>query len=166
MATTAKPTNEDHGKTLVSWTFPEVPNYRYSRTWYLIMTALGVALLVFAVFSRNPLFAFIVVIAWALIFYRSRQQPRTLAASITEDGIEIGKNFFPYDDLKNFWLIYKPPAKTLYVSFKSALRPILGIALEDANPVEIRNQLRRYLQEDLSKEDEATSDAIGRLFRI
>ncbi len=166
MATTSAPATEDHGKTLVSWTFPEVPNYQYSRTWYLVMVGVAIGLLTFAVFTSNPLFAFIVIIAWALIFYRSRQKPKVLKASITEDGIEVGKNFFPFDDLRSFWLVYKPPAKTLYMNFKSALRPILGVNLEDANPVEIRNQLRRYLQEDLSKEDESTSDAIGRLFRI
>lgn len=166
MAVTSTSTSEDHGKTLVSWAFPEVPNYRYSRTWYLIMITVGIGLLVFAVFTSNPLFAFIVVIAWALIFYRSRQKPKTIQAAITEDGVEVGKNFFPFDDLRSFWLVYKPPAKTLYMNFKSALRPILGITLEDANPVEIRNHLRRFLQEDLSKEDEETSDAIGRLFRI
>ncbi|MFH0828914.1 MAG: hypothetical protein V1907_01915 [Candidatus Kerfeldbacteria bacterium] len=156
----------DHGSSLLSWKFPEIPHYAYTRMWYAIMTVIGLALLTYAIFSRNPLFAFIVIIGWSIFYYRSRQKPRVLTATIFEDGIGIGKDFFPFDDIKNFWIIYKPPAKTIYFTFKSALRPLIGIALEDANPVEIRKQLRRFIQEDLSKEDEATSDAIGRLFRI
>lgn len=156
----------DHGSSLLSWDFPEIPQYAYTRTWYTVMTVIGLVLLAYAVFSKNPLFAFIVIIGWSIFYYRARQKPRMLTATVFEDGVGIGKDFFSFDDIKNFWIIYKPPAKTIYISFKSALRPMMGIALEDANPVEIRKQLRRFIQEDLSKEDEATSDAIGRLFRI
>jgi len=156
----------DRGTTLVSWKFSEIPKYDYTRRWYVVMTIIGLALLAFAIFSKNPLFAFIIVIAWALFFYRSRQKPAMLTAAVTEDGITVGKDFYSYDDLNNFWIIYKPPAKTVYVSFKSAFRPILGIALENADPVEVRKQLKRFLQEDLSKEDETASDAFGRLFKI
>lgn len=158
--------SNDHGEKLVTWRFSDRPIYNYSRRWYLIMTAIGLALLVFSVFTKNPLFAFIIVIGWALFFYRARLKPAILEAAVTEDGVEAGKDFYSYDDLKNFWVIYKPPAKMLYLSFKSALRPVLGITLDEANPVQIRTQLRRYLEEDLAKEDEAASDAIGRLFKI
>lgn len=165
MATT--PTkNTEHGAILVTWKFPEIPKYRYTRAWYIWMSIIAAAMLTFAAFTSNPLFAFIIVISWALIFYRSRQKPGLLTASVTEDGLTVGKDFYPFDDLKNFWLIYKPPAKTLYFSFKSSITPILSIALENGDPVEIRKQLKRFLAEDLSKEDESTSDAIGRLFRI
>lgn len=164
----AETTNQsiDHGKVLLSWTFPEVPVYRRSRGWYVGMSILGLALLAFAVFTRNPLFAFIIAIAWALIFFRTSQKPRRLTANVTEDGISVGKDFFPYDDIAAFWIIYKPPAKTLYLRFKSSFRPILGMALEDADPNKLRSELRRFLDEDLSREEEPASDAYGRLFKI
>ncbi len=165
MATIAQ--NEyHHGAALVSWKFPEIPRYHYSRAWYIVMSVIGIGVFTFALLSNNPLFAFIIVITWALFFYRSRQRPTILTASITEDGIVVGKDFYGYDDLKEFWVIYKPPAKTLYLSFKASMRPIFSIAIEDADPVEIRKQLKRFITEDLEKEDESASDAFGRLFRI
>lgn len=159
-------TKTDHGKTLLSWTFPEVQAYQRSRGWYVGISVVGLLLLTFAIFNRNPLFAFIIVIAWALIFFRATQKPRLLTANVTEDGLQVGKDFFAYDDLAAFWIIFKPPAKTLYLRFKSALRPILGISFEDTNPNKLRAELRRFLQEDLSREDESASDAYGRLFKI
>lgn len=163
---TAQKTDNDHGAALVTWKFPEIPKYRYTRAWYVWMCIFGGGLLVFAILSSNPLFAFIIVIAWALFFYRSRQKPALLVVTVTEDGVGVGKDFYSYDDLRHFWIIYKPPAKTLYLSFKSSIRPILSIALEDADPVAIRKQLKRFMAEDLDKEEESSSDAFGRLFRI
>lgn len=157
----------DHGKILASWRFPEVPVYTRNRGWYVGISLLGVLLLVFAVFSRNALFAIIIVMAWALIFFRAQQHPTWITAKVTEDGIEVGQDFFAYDDIANFWLIYKPPqVKTVYIRFKSFVRPILGIALEDTNPVSLRRHLKKYLPEDLSREDEPASEAYGRLFKI
>lgn len=156
-----------HGRTLISWTFPELPRYNRTRRWYVGMSVLGVALLAWSFYDRNLLFAIIVLLVLAIVFFQSRREPNTLTTNVTEDGLEIGRDFFSYDDIAKFWIIYKPPqVKTFYLRFKSALRPILGIPLENTNPVKLREQLLRFLQEDLEQEEEPASDAYGRLFKI
>ncbi|MBI4092850.1 MAG: hypothetical protein HY420_02905 [Candidatus Kerfeldbacteria bacterium] len=162
---TIQPT--DHGKTLISWRFPEVPRYQRSRGWYIGMSVFVLLVLVWSIYDRNPLFAIIIVLAFTIIIFQSRQKPNILTINITEDGVEIAKNFYAYDDLARFWIIYKPPlAKTLYLRFKSSLRPVLGIPLEGTDPVKLRRELLRFLSEDLEKEEEPASDAVGRLFKI
>lgn len=157
----------DHGKTLLSWTFPELPHYHRSRGWYVGIGVFAVLMLAWAVFQRNPLFAIIIILLVAILAFQSRLKPKILTTNITEDGIEIGQRFYPYDDIRKFWIFYKPPhVKILYVGFKSALRPVLGIPLEKANPLKIREELLAFLEEDLSKEEEPASDAIGRLFKL
>lgn len=161
------PPDTDHGDILISWKFPEVPKYSRSRRWYVGLIVFGVATLAWSIYDRNFLFAVIIVLSLAIIYFQSRQEPRMLSIDITEDGLVIGKDFFSYDDINKFWIIYKPPVvKTLYLNFKSSMRPVLGISLEEANPVEIRKHLLRFLAEDLEKEDEPASDAYGRLFKI
>lgn len=167
MANTINTATEDHGKNLVSWDFKEFPSYQRTRRWYLGITITGIVLLILAVLERNPLFAVIIVLGWALIFFRPQQQPRNIATRVTEDGVEVGRDFFPYDEINKFWIIYKPPlVKMLYINFKSSLRPLLGIPLEDTDPVKLRNNLRRFLEEDLEKKEEPASDAFGRLLKI
>ena len=157
----------DHGQVLLTWAFHEFPRYRRGRRWYVGMIGLGLALLGWSLYDQNPLFAIIVVIGWAIIFFRARQEPILLNANITEDGIEIGKDFYAFDDLAAFWVIYRPPqVKTLYLRFKAATRPILGIDLEDTDPVKLRAVLREYLNEDLDQEDEPASDAYGRMLKM
>jgi len=157
----------DRGTTLLTWKFPEVPRYVRSRAWYVWMTMAGGALFIWSIYDRNFLFGVIVVLALTIVFFQSRQSPRILTAEITDEGIAVGKDFFGYDDIRNFWIIYKPPVvKMLYVTFKSNFRPVLGIALEDADPVKIRKELLRFTSEDLEREDEPASDAYGRLFKM
>jgi hypothetical protein len=87
--------------------------------------------------------------------------------NIREDGLEIGRNFYSYRDLNNFWIIYQPPeVKKIYVSFKSRIAAPLVISLENQNPLKIRKTLLEYLPEDLEKEEEPASDSLSRTFKI
>ncbi len=156
----------DHGQMLMEWKFSELPNYSRSRRWYFGMSLFGLAAIAWSVFDRNPMFAIIVLLFLAIVFFQARQRSNIMTIRITEDGFEIGKNFYAHDDISKFWIIYKPPAKTLYLRFKSAFRPVLGIPLEDTDPVKLRQSLTKYLTEDLDQEDEPASDAYGRLFKI
>ena len=86
---------------------------------------------------------------------------------ITEDGIAINGKLYEYKVIKNFYIIYEPPeVKTLYFEPKSLLSPRIPIALEDQNPVEIRQILRQYLTEDIDREDEPVSDQTSRLLKL
>ena len=86
---------------------------------------------------------------------------------ITEDGIVINGKLYEYKVIKNFYIIYEPPeVKTLYFEPKSLLSPRIPIALEDQNPVEIRQILRQYLTEDIDREDEPVSDQTSRLLKL
>lgn len=160
------PQAADHGDVLLEWKFPEVPTYRRGRRWYFAMAAFGVATIAWSIYDRNPMFAIIILLFLAIVFFQSRQTAKTLTARVREDGIEIGRNFYDYDDVRNFWIIYRPPAKALYMRFKSAFRPILGISLEDVDPAKLRKVLVKYLSEDLDQEEEPASDAYGRLFKL
>jgi len=101
-----------------------------------------------------------------IIFLHSTKKPDKVSLAITEDGLEVGNNFYLYKEIKKFWIIYEPPdVKNLYFDFKG-LRPTLIIPLENKNPVQIRKILLDYLDEDLEKEDESLSEYLGRKLKI
>ena len=65
--------------------------------------------------------------------------------AITEDGLLVGNEFFPYEKIKNFYIIYQPPdVKMLYFDPKNILRPLIGIPLDDQNPSAIREILSTF----------------------
>ena len=157
----------DNGKKLLEWEFDEYAKYRRGFWWYVLATAAAVSMVVWALIDRNILFAIIILIVAVLLFALSRRSPAQIIIRITEDGVEVGRNFYAYTELKNFWLFYRPPElKKLYLHFKTALRPSLVVHLEDQNPVTLRQTLLHYLTEDLEQEEEPATDEISRRLKL
>jgi len=158
---------EDHGKTLLSWSFPEFVAHQRSRTWYILAILAILGALVFSIFTTNPLFAVIIVITATILVFRNRRSPAEIPFAITEDGLEVGKVFYRYDSLTAFWIIYEPPqVKRLYVSFRNTFRTNLSVSLEDINPLKVREILLEHVEENLENENESLSDAFQRVFKL
>lgn len=156
----------DHGKVLHTWTFPEFPHQRRNRRWYTVAGVLGATGLVWALFSRNVLFAVILIIIAVVYVMTGQRTPRRIAATITEDGLAVDRSFYGWDEFEQFWLVYSPPAvKRLFLRFKAPLRPALSLELERENPVTLRKALLAYLKEDLEGV-EPTADQVARLLKL
>lgn len=155
------------GKLLLSWTFPEFVKYERSKKWYITASSIIILFLLYAVFTFNFLLAVIVVMAVLVVLIREKSDPKNINFSITERGIEIGEKFYTYRDVKKFSIIYEPPnVKVLYLEFKFKMKPRFSVQLENQNPNEVRKVLKEYLDEDLDRESESVSDALGRWLKI
>jgi len=159
---------EEKGKLLVQWEFPEFNKYQISKTWYFIMGIIIIALITFCIFTQNYLFLLIIIIFITIFFLRVKREPHIVNLQIFEDGIQIGENtFYEWKDINKFWIIFEPPEiKNLYLDFKMGIRPSINISLQNQNPVEIRNLLLQYIQEDLEKENESFSDGLSKLMKL
>lgn len=161
------PQEQKYGETIISWKFPEFVKYQRGKLWYVIAGLIAGAVLLHAFITANFLFAVIVVLAAMLWVFQSRRNPEELELIIARKGIKVGNSFYQYNTFKNFWIIYNPPeTKTLYLKFKNTIRPILSVELKDQNPLEIREILLQFLEEDLDKEDELPSDTWKKILKI
>ncbi len=157
----------NHGKTLAKWNFQEFTKYERSKKWYFWIFVLIAVCLIYSIVAVNFLFAVIIIMATITFILINKREPEQITISITEDGLEVEERYFPYEEIKNFYIIYQPPeVKTLFINFKSVTRPRLPVPLENQNPLEIRKILNEYLEEDLEKEDEPISEGLSRWFKI
>ena len=79
----------------------------------------------------------------------------------------IGSKFYEWSDIKNFRIVYKPPeVKRLYIDLKNIFLSDFSVPLRDKNPIEVREVLKDYLKEDLTKEEETLTDRMGRWLKI
>ena len=87
---------------------------------------------------------------------------------ITTEGIQVDTAFYDYDMIKNFSVIYKPrdQVKALYLEFNNVIRPRLTIPLNEANPVQVRSQLLKFLMENLDRTDEPNTDYLSKKLKI
>lgn len=155
------------GKTIITWRIPEYEKHEHGRIWYIIAGIVIGLLLIFCFFTANLLFAIIIILTSFIVIFQHTKKPETYEFLITTSGIAIGNRFYSYDDFDNFWLAYQPPlVKTLYFTFKSVIKPEISVPLGNQNPLRVREILLEYLDENLDREDETTSDALRRLLKI
>jgi hypothetical protein len=158
---------DNQNSLLISWSFPEFSVPERSKTWYILAFVIGGALLLYSILTANFLFGLIIILAAVIMGIQQHKEAGQVNFGIAEDGVLVGDKFFAYQDIKRFWLVYEPPRiKNLYLEFNSMLRPRLTIPLEDTNPIKVRKILLEHISEDLSKESEPTSEALGRILKI
>lgn len=153
---------------VITWEVPEYDKHERSRRWYLVAAAIGILLLAYAVFTKNYLFAGIIILGAAVVIMFDGKEPDKVRVGLTDEGVEIGKKFFDYDEIKNFSIVYKPKlgVKNLYFEFKNALKQRLSIPLLDRDPIFIRQKLLKYLMEDLERTDQPLSEGLAKLFKL
>ncbi len=154
-------------KALATWTFPEFERHERGRTWYVVGAIVVALLLIYSIVTANYLFALIVIILSVIVLVTGGRQPRSIRFSITEEGVELGSERFPYSGIDHFWFVYQPPrVKKLYLKLQKGLRSELAIELGNQNPVKIRELIGQFLPEDTEQDAEPFSDQISRWFKL
>lgn len=170
------PAEASADQSILVWEAKEFAEYDRDKRWYLVVIAVGALLAVGSLVSgilsgslHDILSGFLVGLVFTLVTYivikHADDKPRQMVYSITKLGIHIGETFHPYNELKLFWMIYKPPVKTLNIQTVNRFRPLIKIDLADIDPLAIRSTLREYLPEDTKREEDLL-DKLSRFIRL
>lgn len=151
--------------TILSWEAEEFKKSEFDPWKIGILAAIGIIVIIYAVFTANYLFALIVIMAAIIVQIFLKKEPAQVNIAITTQGVRVNDNFFSFEsDLRSFWILYNPPEiKTLNFDRKQALLPGLSLQLEDQNPIKIREELLRFLPEDTEKEEGTAEKTARRL---
>ncbi|PLX21756.1 hypothetical protein C0584_01475 [Candidatus Parcubacteria bacterium] len=160
--------NEEKEILQISWNVPEFEKHNRSNTWYIVAGLTASFLLIFAIFTSNYLFAIIIIATSIITIVHDGNSPDNVNVTLSSDGVAIGSKVFDYDDLKNFSVLFKPneELKNLYFEFKNPAKQRLSIPLLDNNPLQIRNFLLKYLDEDLDRTNIPLSEGLSKLLKI
>jgi hypothetical protein len=74
----------------VNWIAPEFEYREKDVSWYWITIIVAACIVAFAVWERNFLFGFFVVLAEILVIVWANREPRELAFALTDNGLSIG----------------------------------------------------------------------------
>lgn len=122
----------------IQWQAPEYEFHEKGVSWYWLSIILAAIIIAFAVWQKNFLFGFFIVIAEVLFIVWGNKQPRLVSFAMNESGLTI-ENAKTYqwkefgsvgvDDRENGWveLVFIFRAR-----FKTPLKVILPIAQLDA----------------------------------
>src|SRR6056297_692897 len=152
----------------ISWEVPEYRKPARGKGWYFIAGLLAIIFLGYSLLIQNFLFAILIILAVIVVMLNEGREAIKVQVQLTPEGIKIGRNFYDYDGLENFSIIYKPDdgVKNLYFEFNNSLKQRLSINLEDRNPVKIRSFLSHYLEEDTDRSNPRLSEKLADLNKL
>ncbi len=160
--------NKNKEEEIISWEIPEYKKHDRSKNWYILSGIVAVVFLLYALFYQNFLFAIFIVIVSIVLILNDGKEPMRVKVAITDNGVKIGKNFYEFDDFKNFSIVYKPDQniKNLYFEFDNYIKQRLSLNLEDVNPIKIKELLSPILKEDTDRKDPPLSEKLADLFKL
>ena len=96
------------------------------------------------------------------------QDPEKVIINLGNEGVAIGQKFYDYDEFRHFAIVYKPKLdnKNLYFEFNNVLKTRISIPLENMNPVELRDHLLQFLDEDLERTDIPLSESLSKMLKL
>lgn len=172
--------NDNKEKNFIQWQVPEYQKHKRGRNWYVLATIFVLFALFFSFFNisswqlvflgakSNFLFAIIILMSVAIMIIHDSQEPRMVNVKLGPDGIQIGNRFYDYDEITRFCVLYKPKqsVKNLYLEFSNKMLPRLSVPLRRQDPLNVRNYLVRYLEEDLDRVAPPLSEGLTKLFKL
>lgn len=155
------------GTTKFAWEVPEFQDYTRGKRWYIVASIIGLSLLIYSIYTANLLFGMIIIIASVTLVKIDKSKPNNLQFIITTKGIVLGDKYYEYGDVHSFYIVYDPPeVSNLFIEFKNVLRPRINIPLFEQNPIEIRKVLKKNINENMDREGEPISEALGKIFKL
>ena len=140
--------SESYDSLLIGWDTPEFINHPRGKRWFLVAGILTVALVVYGVLTQSATTAIVFLLLAGVYFLTHNQEPRMIEIRVSELGIRAGGQFYPYNTIKSFWMVYNPPfVRTLNLQTTQKGLAKVVIQLNDQDPVALRNVLTKKIPE-------------------
>ncbi len=154
-------------RSIFEWRAPEYRIVEKSTDWYWALGILTAAIAVAAILFGNVLLAVLVLCGAGAIAVVASKRPSEHRFALTEDGIVIDDNLWPYDSVMSFSMVEYldetlPPF--LKVTTRSILVPHLSIPLKDVDVDAVYAFMASHTDEEEHRP--TVSDYVIELFRI
>lgn len=139
-------------KILISWKTPEYLPKERSADWFWAVGIIAAAIIVTAALLSNVLLAVFFFITTLTIFIYAKRPPEIVTVEITNDGVKVGHNMYPYSMLKGFWINENDAVPTLFFKSSGIINPIVIIPIGRVDLEKIRAALQPFLVEEKIEE--------------
>ena len=138
----------------ISWEAWEFKHYPKSLGWYVTLVSVCILLIGFFIIVESDIFAAVCLgIITILIIIFSRQLPQKVDIKLTEKGLHFGNLFYPYKQIKHFWVVNNERHKTVNLYTSALINNVVILELENQDPEEVRDFLIKYIPEHHQSEE-------------
>lgn len=147
----------------ISWQAPEFRHYQKSLGWYITLIALAILIVGFFFLQNDPFAAITTALLALIAIFFARQKPETVKIELDNKGIKFGTVFFPYKQLKYFWVVNNQNHKTVNFRAATYINNTIILELERQNPDEVHEFLKQHLPEHTETNETAIQRISHRL---
>lgn len=127
----------------VEWKGQEFEFVPKSSTWYWTVGILSVGSAIAALIADNFLFAVILLLAGGTVSLLGSRRPAMHSFRISNRGIHVGEQVFPYDNISRFAIHEAEPKKLLF-ELKQAVVKVMTIPLDGVDHRAVRTELKNH----------------------
>jgi hypothetical protein len=142
----------------------QAPSFHYKEKtwkWYLVMGFIVLIFVLYGLYTQSYVTAITFIVFAAVYYYLQKEKPKMVNVGVSESGIQFGKHFFPYGNIKEFWIYYEPDLHSLNISIVKKVFSVVNIDVPLDMPTSIlRDYLLRYIPEVKDKQETLTENII------
>lgn len=136
----------------VSWVTEEYEHKDKTPDWYWALGIIAIAGAIICIIYKNYLFAIFIVLAAGVLAMYNSKKPDPLNIEISEKGVRINKEIYPYVMIKSFWIENLSNESHLLLHSKRILMPIIVLNIENGLEDRVRSILLKHSKEEEVKE--------------
>jgi len=151
----------------LTWQAPEFEYRTKNVSWYWLTMILAVIIIGVAVWQRNFLFGFFVIMAEVLLLVWGNKKPELVNFEITTKGLTIaGREFYPYADIKSFAIEEDENNEwsSLQLKFHRRIRPSLQTSIPTSKSEKISKALSIVVEK--VEPHQSLTESLERFFRF
>jgi hypothetical protein len=111
----------------LSWSALEYEEKERSKDWFWALGIIVVTSSIAAIIFGSYFFAALLIISGVLLGFFAIKKPDIIDYELTDRGLKIRTHFYPYENIKSFWVQAHNPLETNREVFK---KPLLFIHSE------------------------------------
>ncbi len=151
---------------ILQWHALEFEHHEKGIGWYVTFAAIAIMLVAYYLFTRDYFGAFFWVFLSVAAYLYARRKPGEVLITLSKKGVTVGEEFFPYTQLKKFWIVDKQYSRSIHLETTAYLNRVIVILMHDEINVEdVHKFLAAHLPEG-NHDEETVTEIIARILRF
>ncbi len=154
---------QNQNNEIYTWTTKEFDHHEKGTGWYMTLGIIALLMIGYEIFMHDWMAALTIAVAMLAIYFFSKQEPKEIEVLITGKGISVGDVYFPFHNIKRFWVVYHEKAQQLHFETTAYLNRFVVIPLNGMDPSEVSEILKKHLPESTPNRETVAQKLARRL---
>ena len=124
--------------TKLEWSALEYEEKERGKDWFWALGVIVVAGSAASFIYGNYFFGLFLIISGGLLAIFAIKKPDTVFYELNEKGLKIRNRFFPYENIKSFWVQKDSEKPLLFIRSERLFMPIISMPIAEEHAEEIR----------------------------